>query len=308
MPIGPFNPLSCGGFEDPSIAVLAAAPRAADLRPMTFTDDYVLGRSAEEYERLRGQARMWEPETTRLLDRVGPPLDGYCLDVGCGPGETMRVMAERVGPGGRVTGIDVDAALGAQAIAALHAAGHRQCMFEVADIERDDEEISGAPFDLVFARLLLIHVHEPAVVLRRLWDLVAPGGYLVLQEYDLRTAHVVPELETIEEFVSLTRETFRRSGRDIDLGLGLAALHVEAGVGAPDGVDAGVRLGPFAELAPMHEAVYRSLLPTALSLGVTTEADSERWLERFARDREHGDGHTALWSLLVGSWKRKAVR
>jgi hypothetical protein len=73
-------------------------------------------------------------------------------------------------------------------------------------------------------------------------------------------------------------------------------------------VDAGVRLGPFAELAPMHEAVYRSLLPTALSLGVTTETESERWLERFARDREHGDGHTALWSLLVGSWKRKAVR
>ncbi len=49
-----------------------------------------------------------------------------------------------VGPGGRVTGIDVDAALGAQAIA-LHAAGHGQCIFEVADIERDDEEISGAP-------------------------------------------------------------------------------------------------------------------------------------------------------------------
>jgi hypothetical protein len=33
-------------------------------------DGYVLGRSASEYDRLREQARMWEPETARLLDRA----------------------------------------------------------------------------------------------------------------------------------------------------------------------------------------------------------------------------------------------
>jgi SAM-dependent methyltransferase len=275
---------------------------------MTITDDdYVLGRSVEEYERLRKQAQMWEPDTERLLDRVGPPLGGYCLDVGCGPGETMRLMAERVGPVGRVTGIDVDTALGAQAIDALHAAGHRQCSFEAIDIEGDDD-VPGAPFDVVAARLLLIHVDDPVAVLRRLWDLVVPGGYLIVQEYDLRTAHVVPQLETIEEFVNLTRETFRRSGHSIDVGLELPDLHVAAGIGAPDGIDAGTRIGRLSDLAPMHEAVYRSLLPTALSLGITTPERSERWLEAFARDREGGDAHTAVWSLLVGTWKHKPVR
>jgi hypothetical protein len=39
---------------------------------MTTTHDYVLGRSAEDYQRLPDQARRWEPATARLLDRLGP--------------------------------------------------------------------------------------------------------------------------------------------------------------------------------------------------------------------------------------------
>src|SRR5690242_18482700 len=70
---------------------------------------YALGRTPQEYERLRAQARIWEDATGRLLDRVGLAPQARCLDAGCGPGETMRLMAHRVGPAGEVTGIDVDA-------------------------------------------------------------------------------------------------------------------------------------------------------------------------------------------------------
>jgi len=31
-------------------------------------DDYVLGRTSQEYQRLRWQARLWEPITARVLD------------------------------------------------------------------------------------------------------------------------------------------------------------------------------------------------------------------------------------------------
>src|SRR5918912_3663027 len=95
---------------------------------------YALARTPEEYERLRAQARVWEDATLRLLDRIGLAPGMRCLDAGCGPGETMRLMAERVGPAGRVVGVDADAALGAQALAMLHGAGHRQCEFAAADL------------------------------------------------------------------------------------------------------------------------------------------------------------------------------
>lgn len=270
----------------------------------TATDGYVLGRAPEEYERLRAQARVWEAATGRLLDQVELAPGARCLDAGCGPGEVMRLMAQRVGPSGRVTGIDVDTDLGAQALAALHAAGHHQCAFEAADVE-SDARVAGAPFDVVYAWLLLFHVDDPVAVLRRLWDFVAPGGHLVVQDYDLRTIDVLPPLESIEEFKRVAVGAFAGAGRDIHTGHRLPVLFASAGLGAPDGTDVAGRLEPLATAGAMIGAVYRSVQPVAESLGLTTRQRSERWVDDLAADAAaHGD-HQALWPLMIGAWKRK---
>jgi ubiquinone/menaquinone biosynthesis C-methylase UbiE len=210
---------------------LDARGAAASLDGMTTHASYVLGRSPEEYERLRRRARMWEPESERLFDRVGLGPGDSCLDVGCGPGETMRLMAERIGPAGRVTGIDLDAPLGAQAVEMLGAAGHRNCNFEVVDVE-SSTDVPGGPFDLVYARLLLLHLDDPVAVLRRPWSLVRPGGHLVLQDYAVLSDTVVPEHDAAEELMRVARETMRLGGRDLDIGLRLPDLHLRAQVGA----------------------------------------------------------------------------
>jgi SAM-dependent methyltransferase len=246
---------------------------------------------------------VWEAATGRLFDQVGLGPGARCLDAGCGPGETMRMMAQRVGPEGWVMGVDVDAPLGAQALASLHAAGHHQCAFECADVSAD--RIPGGPFDLVFARLLLFHVHDRVGVLRRLWDSVAPSGHLVVQDYNLRTSGVLPELDTIAEFNRVVFDTFGRVGCDIQVGHRLPVLFGDAGIGAPDGTDVAGRVEPLAVTAAMFGAVYRSVLPMALSHGVTTEEASERWFEALARDADESGGHAALWPLLIGAWKRK---
>ena len=102
-------------------------------------------------------------------------------------------------------------------------------------------------------------------------------------------------------------DVFRHGGRDIRPGLQLPALHLRAGIGAPDGMDAGAWVGTLPTLAPMYEAVYRSVLPAALEFGLTTKERSARWFDEFARESADADGHAALWPLLIGTWKRKAV-
>ena len=207
-------------------------------------DGYALGRTPEEYERLRAQSRVWEAATGRLLDEIGLAPGASCLDAGCGPGETMRMMAQRVGPAGRVLGIDVDAPLGAMAQATLHGAGYRHCRFHAHDLTAG-EPIPGAPFDVVYARLLLFHLPQRAAVLARLWDAVAPGGHLVIQDYDLRTASVLPGLTSAEEVRRVVIASFTAAGCDVHAGARLPQLFAQAGIGHPDGTDVAGRIEPL---------------------------------------------------------------
>ena len=265
---------------------------------------YALERTAREYERLRAQARVWEPATERLLDRVGLAPGATCLDAGCGPGETMRLMAGRVGRDGAVTGIDADAALGATAEAALHEAGHRQCHFRAAQLT-GDEPIPGAPYDLVYARLLLFHLPQRVDVLSRLWDAVAPGGHLVVQDYDLNAATVVPGLASTEEVMRVIVGAFEALDCDVRAGLHLPQLFVAAGVGAPDGTDVAGHVEPLATGQNLLEHVLRSVLPVAVAHGVTDQSRATATLWGLQQDAARFPDYSTVWPLMFGAWKRK---
>ncbi len=268
--------------------------------------EYALERTPSEYERLRAQARMWEPATARLLDRVGLGPGASCLDAGCGPGETMRLLAHRAGAGGTVTGIDVDAALGAVAERGLRADGLPQCRFVSADLT-DDAPVPGGPYDLVFARLLLFHLPQRVAVLARLWDAVRPGGHLVVQDYDLGPADVLPPADSAAETVRLIVSTFEALGCDVRAGVRLPLLFAQAGVGVPDDTDVAGRLEPFATGQAMLEHTLRSLLPVAFARGVTSERHAEETLAALRRDAAGDPDRVMLWPLMVGAWRRKSA-
>jgi|tagenome__1003787_1003787.scaffolds.fasta_scaffold20795918_2 SAM-dependent methyltransferase len=267
---------------------------------------YSLQRSALEYERLRAQARMWESAAEAVLDRVGLRPGATCLDAGCGPGETMRLLAGRVGPHGAVTGIDVDAALGAVAERSLHAEGCPQVRFLAADVSAD-EPVPGGPYDLVYARLLLFHLPQRVAVLARLWDAVAPGGYLVVQDYDLGPIDIVPPLASVDEVSRVISETFLALGCDIRAGFHLSRLFGEAGVGAPDGTDVAGRIEPLVTGQRILSATFSSVLPAALARGVTGEAAADATLAELARDADRLPDASLFWPLMLSAWKRKDV-
>ena len=266
---------------------------------------YALGRTPAEHERLRAQARVWEEATRRLFDQVGLARGARCLDAGCGPGETMRLMAERVGAAGRVQGIDVDAQLGALAVERLHGEGHPQCSFEAHDVTADTP-IPGAPFDLVYARLLLYHLPQRVAVLKRLWDAVAPGGHLVVQDYDVRTLTVLPALDSADELHRVMMDAFTAAGCDVHIGTRLPELFAQAGVGHPDGTDVAGRLEPLATGRAILERTFRSLVPTAVAHGIASEAQTADTLAALDRDAARFPDRSVLWPLMVGAWKRKA--
>lgn len=186
----------------------------------------------------------------------------------------------------------------------LHNAGHRQCRFAPLDITAD-EPLPGAPFDLVYGRLLLYHLPERVRVLRRLWDAVAPGGHLLIQDYDLRSVSVLPTLASLEELRRVVVEAFSATGCDVQIGARLPELFAQAGIGAPDGTDVSGRLEPLADAQLVLTAVYRSILSTAIAHGITTEQRAAATLSEVASDVELFRSRPTLWPLLIGAWKRK---
>jgi 2-polyprenyl-3-methyl-5-hydroxy-6-metoxy-1,4-benzoquinol methylase len=268
-------------------------------------DSYALGRTPLEHERLRAQARVWEAATGRLLDQAGLAPGARCLDAGCGPGETMSVMAQRTGPAGRVLGIDTDGVLGAAALAMLHRAGHRNCAFLAHDLTAGGP-VPGGPFGVVYARLLLFHLPQRVAVLARLWDAVAPGGHLIVQDYDIRSADVLPPLDSVGELLRVITGAFTAAGCDVHAGARLAQLFAQAGIGTPDGTDVAGRIEPLASGRTLFEGTFRSVLPTALAHGITTRRKADAALAAIDRDAIRHADRPVLWPLLIGAWKRKA--
>ncbi len=77
-------------------------------------DNYIFQRNIEA-ERLRRQGRLAENITRPLLEKIGIRSGMSCLDIGCGPGEAMRLIGEMVGETGTVIGVDIDGTVGRSA-------------------------------------------------------------------------------------------------------------------------------------------------------------------------------------------------
>jgi len=272
----------------------------------SIRDDYVLGHSGDEYERLRRQAQALEPATRRVFQSIGLRPGWACLDVGCGPGESMRLMGEFVGPSGEVTGLDRDSKAGCAAVERLRAAGASRYHFIEADIETVDQ-IGGTLFDLTFARLALLFVRDPVAALRKMYSWTRPGGYIVIQDYHVRTINLHPRLEACAELLQVIIETCERSGQDMEFAFKLPTYFVDAGIGVPDGTDINLPLTPFGPFVAMYQSLCRSLLPKAIELGVTTEARMQRVFDDLAQAENDGRYYSALWPLMIGVWKRKPL-
>lgn len=111
------------------------------------------------------------------LERLGLGEDWRCVDVGAGGGDVTVALAEMVGHGGRVYAVDCDPT--ARDEVARAAAPHSQV---IALTQAGEDLLLPETVDLAFCRFLLMHVHDPVVVLRRMGQITRPGGWVVAQE------------------------------------------------------------------------------------------------------------------------------
>jgi ubiquinone/menaquinone biosynthesis C-methylase UbiE len=102
-----------------------------------------------------------------VLDRVALQPGMSCVDVGAGPGAVMRLMADRVGPNGLVTGIEIDPALGADALRDLRAGGGARFDLISADVLKLEAPTQRAIRSQLLPAVLM-HQRDPVAVLEKM--------------------------------------------------------------------------------------------------------------------------------------------
>ncbi len=143
---------------------------------MTRTHGYLLdNRQAEAGERFDAFAALFDPTTFRHFERFGVGPGWRCWEVGAGGTSVVSWLAKKVGPTGRVVATDIDTSL-------LTPAARPPVEARVHDVGAD--EPPGEGFDLVHARLVLVHVPDRERALRSMIEALRPGGRLLIEDAD----------------------------------------------------------------------------------------------------------------------------
>ena len=141
---------------------------------------YVFDNAAEDptARRFAGLEALYDPRSRRALEATGVGPGWHCLEVGAGGGSVATWLADQVGPQGSVLATDLDPRF-LTALTALNRA--------TVEVRRHDvvaDPLPEAAFDLVHARLVLLHLPTAPAVLTRLTAALRPGGWLVVEDFD----------------------------------------------------------------------------------------------------------------------------
>jgi arsenite methyltransferase len=106
------------------------------------------------------------------------------LDLGSGAGTDSLVAAQMVGDGGRVTGIDMTAAMLVKARSAATAMGVSNVEFVEGEAER--LPFSDASFDVVISNGVIDLVPDKDAVFAELYRVLAPGGRMQIADVTIQ--------------------------------------------------------------------------------------------------------------------------
>lgn len=126
---------------------------------------------AEDQEKMDA---MMQPMADVAVAAAAPAPGESVLDIGCGTGATALALADRVGPEGRVLGVDISRPM--LAVARSRVGARRHLAFREADASTAAFE--PASVDLVFSKFGVMFFADPEAAFRNIHRAVRPGGRL----------------------------------------------------------------------------------------------------------------------------------
>lgn len=149
-----------------------------DTLPVIYPPTYYAYNYDTQVHPLARRAKQWldRRKFSGILGRLGRAPASY-LDVGCGNGRFLDLMAAQGVPPERLYGLELDPAT----VARLRARGYQAFCARIEECE----DIPDGSLDLITMFHVIEHVDAPDAVIRRLVRWLAPGGILAIETPNL---------------------------------------------------------------------------------------------------------------------------
>jgi trans-aconitate 2-methyltransferase len=183
------------------------------------TQRYSFGDSATAARRLDLVSRIFDPPSTELLQGVVTKPPSLALDLGCGPGNTTRLVHDVTGAA-RTVGLDRSPAFVAEARARP---GRPGLEFREHDVTEVPFPVTGA--DLIYARLVLAHLADVRATVGSWTTQLGRRALLVLDEVE----RIDTDNEVFRDYLGVVTGMIASRGADMYAGARLENLAPSAG-------------------------------------------------------------------------------
>ena len=250
--------------------------------------DYTLKVGNEGAQRLDLLDDILGPYSRQFLLDAGLRHGMKVLELGCGIGNTTVWIAGQIGGSGHVVAADASEEQIEYARSRCERSGLRNVEFRVATAET--LMLPSNTFDVAYSRLLLMHVKDPSAVIRKMFDLVKPGGVVANEEPSASSLFTYGTSSVFRRFNDILLTMGGKIGVDFEIGDKLFDIHRCFG---------GRRLKahfimPMRTITEAKEMVLMAsmeALHSALRLKVITEEESRSLLQELKETPDNGSGY-----------------
>ncbi len=258
---------------------------------------YLLGNlEPDAPSRLQALSSLFDAWTFAHLDRLGIGEGWRCWEVGAGSASVPGFLAARAGASGYVLATDLEPTM------LPGGAG-----FEVRRHELGRDPVPEGGFDLVHARLVLVHVAERDRALADLVSSLRPGGLLLVEEADPALQPLVcpDERGDEERLANRLKDGFRQlmAARGVDLAFGRTLPRRLRAAGLED-VESDAYFPITSPACRVLElATVAQIRGRLVSAGLATAEEIDRHLDHVREGRLD-----LATSPLVSAWGRRGGR
>jgi SAM-dependent methyltransferase len=265
-------------------------------------EEYLLGnQQTEAGQRFDALSVLFNPSTFRHAEALGLTAGWRVWEVGAGSPSVPDYFAEQVGAGGHVLATDIDTTWLERRDRIPEGAGSK------VEVQRHDVGREPPPdddFDLVHARLVLVHVPRRAQAMASMVAALKPGGWLLLEEADPELQPLVcpDESGAEQELANRLKTGFRTllAQRGVDLAYGRSLPRLLRAEGLVDvQSDAYFPVGGPA-CSELERATVEQIRDRLVKAGLATEAEVEQHLHNVISGRLD-----LATSPMVSAWGRK---